>query len=161
MLFQLQPEDYGYDVPSSFWKLFGKKGENGEPEEIYWKDIVDVTSGTEERIRHEPNANERRPGKELKERILADPFRWRQNVLAAKKDQEERMTKQNSRDKMPKWKKNQTLKKWWEGKYGEQNYFSIQDAIKESFIKFYEIPKETEMLRRRATFILKFLEFFS
>ena len=46
------------------------------------------------------------------------------------------MTKQNSRDKMPKWKKNQTLKKWWEGKYGEQNYFSIQDAIKESFINF-------------------------
>ena len=45
------------------------------------------------------------------------------------------MTKQNSRDRLPKWKKNQTLKKWWEGKYGEQNYFSIQDAIKENFVK--------------------------
>ena len=129
---------------------------------------------------------------------------------------------------MPKWKKKSNIKKWWEGKYGEQNYFSIQDAIKESFMKFsiilligskeppsnfmkfqwdssgqkifflkihfpilvrfrffgsevqgsflhstlwpkitrralfdLKIPKETELLRRKATFLLKFLEFYS
>ena len=73
-------------------------------------------------------------GKELKERILNNPHRWKVKVQIAKKDQANRMTKENSRDRIPKWKKNQTLKKWWEGKYGEQNYFSIQDAIKENFV---------------------------
>jgi len=100
---KLQPQDYGYDIPSAHWDDW-EKIENGDYTGI---------------------------GDELKERILADPERWKHKVLVAKADQAKRMTKENSRDKIPKWKKNQTLKKWWEGKYGEQNYFSIQDAIKQ------------------------------
>ena len=89
-----------------------------------------------EKIRYYPEARDRVPGKELKERIIADPERWRQNVLAAMADQKERMENKNPRDKLPKWEKNKTLKKWWQNQYGEQNYFSIQDAIKENFVKF-------------------------
>ena len=101
--FKLKAEDYGYDIPSS-----------------HFDDLEKIEKGSDTNV-----------GKELKERILADPGRWEQKVLSAKFDQKERKTKTNSRDRIPKWKKNQTLKKWWEGKYGEQNYFSIQDAIKQ------------------------------
>ena len=85
-----------------------------------------------EQKRYYPEARDRVPGKELKERIIADPERWRQNVLAAMADQKDR----NERNELPKWEKNKTLKKWWQNQYGEQNYFSIQDAIKENFVKF-------------------------
>jgi len=141
---KLQPKDYGYDVPYSFFKLHGKKGENGEEGKTYWKDIVNEIRYNEdeqgnlvaqavqaEKIRYYPEARDRVPGKELKERIIADPERWRQNVLAAMADQKERMENENPRDKLPKWEKNKTLKKWWQNQYGEQNYFSIQDAIKQ------------------------------
>ena len=149
VVFQLQPKDYGYDVPYSFFKLHGKKGENGEEGKTYWKDIVNEISYTEddygyitaqtveaEKKRYYPEARDRVPGKELKERIIADPERWRQNVLAAMADQKERMKNENPRDKLPKWEKNKALNKWWQNQYGEQNYFSIQDAIKENFVKF-------------------------
>ena len=51
-------------------------------------------------------------------------------------DQKKRMKNENPRDKLPKWEKNKALNKWWQNQYGEQNYFSIQDAIKENFVKF-------------------------
>jgi len=101
---KLQAQDYGYDIPSS-----------------HWDDLEKIEQGSD--------GDSIRP--ELKERIKADPARWTEKVEAAKADQNARKTKTNSRDKIPKWEKNQTLKKWWKGEYGEQNYFSIQDAIKQ------------------------------
>ena len=103
-------------------------GNYGTPEVIWVEEIRDVDDYN--------RGQERMPGKELQERIIADPERWRQNVLAAMADQRKRKENKNERDKLQKWQKNQTLKKWWLSQYGEQNYFSIQDAIKESFVKF-------------------------